>query len=371
MTKGSFCAIICQVMDIKKKTLIKKIALIAATVLLIAGGGVYLYVQSIFDKIQVIDKDSEVQIPSEYVKFLAAMDNDAEDSDIFAEPSADAVDPVGSPSSAKASTEPDLNNANIKLVKDSKVTNILLIGSDSRTSSMRGRSDSIIILSINRNTNKINMVSVLRDTYVEIPGYQNNKINAAYAYGGTKLLDKTIEKNLGVHIDYNVCINFDGFIKAFTKIGNIDISLNKDEVNYLNNTVSYGKWKLKVGVNSLTPEQTLAYARARHVGNSDWGRTERQRKVLSKAFDKCRSQGLSSMLSMVDSVAPYVSTDMSKSVMVSLIKEVVNGGMTISNTKSVPTSGMFQSKNIRGMSALVPDLAKVSKAVHQALYGVD
>ena len=70
-------------------------------------------------------------------------------------------------------------------------------------------------------------------------------------------------------------------------------------------------------------------------------------------------------------MAPYVSTDMSKSVMISLIKEVMNGGMNISTTKSVPTSGMYQSKTIRGMSALVPDLAKVSKTIHQALYGVD
>ncbi len=358
-------------MGIRNKSLAKTIGLIVLAVLLLAGGGIYLYVQSVFDKIQVIDTESEVQIPSEYVKFLAAMDDDAEDSDKYTEPK-DSIGDVGSgPSSAKASNEPNLNNANIKLVKDSQVTNILLIGSDSRTSSMRGRSDSIIILSINRKTNKINMVSILRDTYVEIPGYQNNKINASYAYGGTKLLNKTIEKNFGVHIDYNVCINFDGFIKAFTKIGNLDISLNKAEVEYLNKTVSYGKWKLKEGVNSLTPEQTLAYARARHVGNSDWGRTERQRKVLAKAFEKCRSKGLSSMISMVDSVAPYVSTDMSKSVMISLIKEVMNGGMNISTTKSVPTSGMYQSKTIRGMSALVPDLAKVSKTIHQALYGVD
>ena len=355
-------------MESRKKGVIKRIAVIAAAVLLLAGGGVYLYVQSVFGKIQQIDTEAEVQIPSDFVRFLAAMDDDVEDSDVYSEQAAAVM--AGDPSSAARSTEPDLNNASIKLVKDAKVTNILLIGSDSRTSSMRGRSDSIIILSINRKTGKINMVSILRDTYVEIPGYQNNKINASYAYGGTKLLDKTIEHNFGVHIDYNVCINFDGFVKAFAKIGSLDISLTKAEAEYLNNT-SWGKWKLKEGVNSLDPDQVLAYARARHVGNADWGRTERQRKVLSKAFDKCRKSGLSSMISMVDSVAPYVATDMSKSVMVSLIKEVMNSNMNISNTKSVPASGMYQSKNIRGMSALVPDLAKCSKAVHQALYGVD
>ena len=142
-------------------------------------------------------------------------------------------------------------------------------------------------------------------------------------------------------------------------------------LDYLSKTVSWGEWKLKEGTNNLTPEQVLAYARTRYVGNADWGRTARQQLVLKKAFEKCRKGGLSSMISMANSIAPYVATDMSNSQMISLVTEVMNSGMGISSTLSVPGSGMYRSMYIKGMSALVPDLAKISKAVHQALYGVD
>ena len=357
-------------MEEKTKSKALRIVLIVAAVLLAGAGGAYYYVNSVLSKIERIDKDSEVQVASEFVKFLDATDDEIEDSDKYTEPENFDVSALGG-DIEKVSNEPDLNNRSIRLVTDSNVTNILLIGSDSRTSSMRGRSDTMIILSLNRNTNCINMVSILRDTYVEIPGYDNNKLNAAYAYGGTSLLDKTIEHNIGVHIDYNVCINFEGFLNAFAQIGDLQITLNSAEADYLNNTESWGLWNLSEGVNTLTPEQTLAYARMRYVGNADWERTSRQRRVLVSAFNKCRSQGLSAMISMAGNIAPYVATDMSNSQMISLMTEVMNSGMSVNAMQSVPVSGMFQSMYIKGMSALVPDLDAVSRAVHRALYGVD
>ena len=132
-----------------------------------------------------------------------------------------------------AEVEPDLNNADIKLVTDKNVTNILLIGVDARTNSFVGRSDTMMVCSINKNTNTITLLSLMRDLYVEIEGYKNNKLNASYAFGGTRLLNSTIEKNLGIHIDHDVIINFDGFINAMTEVGDLDISLSKDVVVFL------------------------------------------------------------------------------------------------------------------------------------------
>lgn len=356
----------------KKKSVVLKVALIAVCVLLVAGVGIFFYVQHVLGKIDRIDKAQEVQIPSEFARFLLSVDDEMEDCDPWTESIDDSIAWIESgPEVDTTFREPFLNNKNIHLVQDSNITNILLVGCDSRDTSMRGRSDSMIILSINRYTGALNLVSLLRDTYVEIPGYENNKINASYAFGGLSLLDRTIEHNFGIHIDHNVVINFDGFLNAFAKIGDIEITLTQAEADYLNEQSPYGDWRLTAGPNMLNSEQTLEYARIRYVGNSDWERTSRQRRVLMTAFNKCRASGLSSMLSLLNSVAPYVSTDMSNSQMVSLLTEVVNSGMNVSVMRGFPEAGMYQGVMIKGMSALVPDLGLISQTVHQILYGVD
>ncbi len=360
-------------MEEKKKTsVVLKIALITICAHLVCGAGGLHAIPHLLNKIERIDTAAEVQIPSEFGKFILSVDDEAEDCDPWSE--------LSDYSAAWADTgpevddtfrEPFLNNRNVHLVQDGNITNILLIGCDSRDLSMRGRSDSIIILSVNRYTGALNMVSILRDTYVEIPGYENNKINASYAFGGMSLLDRTIEHNFGIHIDHNVCINFEGFLYAFTQIGDIEIDLYQAEADYLNKESPAGDWALVAGPNMLNPEMTLEYARARYVGNADWERTSRQRRVLLAAFNKCRASGLGSMLSLLDSITPYVATDMSNAQMVSLLTEAVNAGMNISVMRGFPESGMYEGTMIKGMSALIPDLDLISRTIHQILYGVD
>lgn len=84
------------------------------------------------------------------------------------------------------------------------VVNVLLVGQDTRKAEERARSDSMILLSVNKNTNQLTMISLMRDLYVQIPGYSDNKLNAAYAFGGFELLDETIATNFGIAVDYNV-----------------------------------------------------------------------------------------------------------------------------------------------------------------------
>lgn len=134
----------------------------------------------------------------------------------------------------------------------------------------------------------------MRDLYVPIPGYKDNRINAAYQFGGMELLDEVIEENLGVHIDGNVEVDFDGFMESLSVLGNLDIELNATEAKYLNahsdlSETDENGWTLKEGVNSMTPAQLLAYSRTRFIGNSDWERTERQRKVLMAAYEKAKN----------------------------------------------------------------------------------
>ena len=115
-------------------------------------------------------------------------------------------------------------------MKEEGVTNILLIGNDSRENGEDGRSDAMILLSISNRTKKIYMTSLLRDMYVEIPGYKDNRLNAAYSYGGAELLMETIEQNFDIHISRYVLVNFEAFANLVDAVGGVDLELTGKEV---------------------------------------------------------------------------------------------------------------------------------------------
>ena len=349
--------------DKKKLPIWAKILIIVLAVAVVAGVVVLLYGSHILGKIERIDQANEHQMTQEEVAQYMEQEKKEEEnvstSDLIKIPERDVAE----------EKEPDLNNKNIKLVTDKNVTNILLIGVDARNQSFSGRSDTMMVCSINSKTNTITLLSLMRDLYVEIEGYGNNKLNASYAFGGTRLLNKTIEKNLGIHIDHNVIINFSGFISAMAQVGDLDLSLSKDEVSYL--VGLHPDWELVEGTNTLNSTQLLEYVRGRHLNGSDWGRTERQRKVIMAVYKSYRSQGVGAMLDLIDRVTPYVKTDMSNGEIVSAATNVVSSGMNIGKTVAVPTGNMYNAMYVKGRAVLVPDMAAVSKAVHQYLYGVD
>lgn len=214
----------------------------------------------------------------------------------------------------------------VELISDKNVRNILLIGCDKENGGS-SRSDSIMIASVNKATGRITLCSILRDTHLAIPGNRESKVNAAYSWGGANLLIQTIEQNFGIKIDDYATVNFEMFTELVDGLGGVDIEVTENEADYINNRHSYGKEKKPDTFESgesvhLNGYQTLWYSRIRKL-DSDFMRTQRQRKVLSAIATKVKSQinpiGIFGLISTAGDVAPYVETTLSTTDFWSLI----------------------------------------------------
>ncbi len=279
------------------------------------------------------------------------------------------------PESEAAEQEQTEDSGLFKKTSKRNVRNILLIGQDKREGQERQRSDSMIICSINSSTGEITLISVMRDLYVEIPGYGSNRINAAYAYGGAELLDKTIKKNFGISVDSNLEINFESFVETLAAVGNLEIELTAEEADYLNGEdwsqqgSDSSSWNLSAGVNSLTPEQALAYARTRNVGNSDYERTERQRKVIMAALKRLKSGGPVTLFRTALKIFPDLDADMQNRELLEYLLMILINDVDSIRSERIPVDGAFTPQSIDGMSVLVPDLEKTREWLQKTIYG--
>lgn len=246
------------------------------------------------------------------------------------------------------------------------VCNILLVGRDTRDPSERGRSDSMILFSLNKHTNQMTMISLMRDMYVQVPGHGNTKLNHAYSYGGLELMDETVELNFGISVDYNVSVNFEAFVSVVDTLGGVDIDLYQEEVDYLND--KYG-WTLHSGTNRLTGQQALAYSRIRYVGRDDFERTQRQRAVLTSVFNEVKGEDLGTLLGIYDSVSANLATDMTNAQIISLAASAYGMRENGINSYRIPTDGLYRDETIRGMMVLViPDWDALRSQLYDYLY---
>ncbi|MCD7813576.1 MAG: LCP family protein [Lachnospiraceae bacterium] len=253
--------------------------------------------------------------------------------------------------------------------KSAGVTNILLIGQDTRTTGARERSDSMILISINDDTDEVNMISIMRDLYVQIPGYSDNRINAAYQFGGATLLDEVIEKNFGVTIDYNVEIDFSGFQSVIDLLGGVDITLTSTEASYFR---AQG-YSVSEGTNHVYGEFALVYARTRYVSTAteanDFGRTQRQRTVITSIFNAYKDVGLATQISLIDDILELVSTDMTNTEILSMLYLAQSMDLSELGSYRIPVDGSYTNQTIRGMSVLVPDLTVNRAAIKEMIAG--
>lgn len=274
----------------------------------------------------------------------------------------------------------NMKNNSTPLMYDQDVYNILLIGSDTRTSGGTGRSDSMILLSINKKTQKIVETSLLRDIYVGIPGVsEGDRLNAAYAYGGADLLMKTVEQNFKIKVDKYAAVDFFSFIDLVDRVGGVTINISDAEVKVANEYVNeINRLKglpaddgiyTKSGEQKVTGKQALGYARIRYVGNADWGRTDRQRTVLNQVFDKIKGMNLSQMNDLLNNLLPEITTNVSKGELFSMILSVPTYSKYQIDSWSVPQPGAYSSARIRGMDVLNLNFDSCIQQMKTRIYG--
>lgn len=197
--------------------------------------------------------------------------------------------------------------------------NIALFAVDSRNinSNDGSRSDGIIILSINEKNKDVKMVSIYRDTYVQVEGHGLTKITHAYAYGGPTLAIKTLNQNLDLNISEFVAVNFDAVSTAIDEMGGIEVEIKKDELEQMNKYIAEtakvtGKKANtlpKAGKYNLDGVQAVTYGRIRKTDGGDYKRNERMRTVIMKAFNKAKKMDFGTINSIIDKVLPKVQTN--------------------------------------------------------------
>jgi len=314
----------------------KKFIFIASSILLVFL--LMLGVSLFFGKIKTVDKDLEERASLDEQEFVQEQDLINLDQHI----------------NEIAPEEINWPTIQFDILDNKDIVNILLIGQDKRDEE-RQRSDTMILVTINKKTNSIKFTSFMRDLYVQIPGYSDNRMNAAYQLGGMGLLDEVLKVNFGIEVDGNVEVDFSGFIEMIDLVGGVDVELSQEEIDYI--SVS-NKNNFKVGINTLNGRQALTHARNRTVGNSDYERTERQREVLISLFSKAKESNLKTLLALAEKSCDIITTDMSKKEILGYVYNIFSLDIENIQNYRIPQDGAYSSARIREMSVLVPDLNK-------------
>ena len=274
------------------------------------------------------------------------------------------------------------NRANISDVMDAAyVSNVLLIGTDSRDLSQeRGRSDSMILASINKKTRELTLTSFLRDSYVYIDDeYGYGKLNAAYSYGGAGLLMDTIESNYGVRIDDYVLISFAACANVIDAVGGVKLDLSDEEADAVNEILISEVNELMGddrnddlldcgGEQKLDGKQALSYSRIRYVGNADFERASRQRTVMTQVLKKAAVNPVA-MARIFVTALPELSTNLSvgKSYGYTLRAPFLLIGYQL-KTQQIPADDTFYGDVIDGESVLIPDCDANRQVLKDTVY---
>lgn len=274
----------------------------------------------------------------------------------------------------------ELSQANLPLICDTAdVLNVLLFATDARGNEA-GRSDTMMLVSINSKTKTITYTSFERDTLVEITGHGGEKLTHAHAYGGSELLMQTFRENFNIDVRYYAKVNFYSFIDIVDAMGGLDITMNSDEVSVMNFYLEeinyllgrpYGTENITPadGTYHLTGAQALGYARNRYTGGSDFARMSRQRNVVDLMTKKAKTLSIGELDHLLDVVLPLITTNMPAAQIKTLVNSVPAYLGYEFQGNVVPQDGKFHYDHVNGMSVVAIDLKANMYDLYEKIYG--
>lgn len=255
------------------------------------------------------------------------------------------------------------------------IQNIALFGTDN-VDGMTGRSDSIMILTIDRTNKKVKVTSIMRDSYVTIPGRAGkDKINHAYAFGGPELAIKTLNENFGLNIKDFITVNFESLPKIVDLVGGIDIEIDQSELKYINGYIR-GINKLNktnaqeitsAGVQHINGTQAMAYCRIRYTEGGDYKRTERHREILGKIFAKVQDIPSSKYSALLDEVLPMVKTSLNSKDILNIGMDVVKIGGKLEEER-FPRDSECRGEMIKGVYYLTFNENSTKEQIHNWIF---
>jgi len=269
----------------------------------------------------------------------------------------------------------DVDVVETNLVYDQDVVNILLIGADKRADEIDvGRSDTTMIATIDLKNGKLKLTSLMRDMYIDIPGYGYHKFNAAYSFGGVQLVYQTIAEHFGVKLDGYAEVDMEAFRQCVDLIGGVPMELTEAEAYFLQtaySTSKHGEKDVVAGQNLMTPYQALAYCRIRQDITGEYGRTDRQRKVLISIFNEMKRADIMTITNICMKSLNYVTTDLTESQIRSLLMSVISMGTTEIEQLRIPYEGSFTEGRLSGDGAWViqPDYDLNRQALQYFIFG--
>ncbi len=352
------------------------IALCVISVLTLLGFGIYHGVLNYYlSKINIVTEEEEISFVTQRLEEELPEPTETEEETVTEEevPLEEEIDLHGT-----------FGTGTLPLICDTKnVTNILLLATDSRQKGGAGRSDVMMLVSINQETGKIVLCSFLRDLYAHYPTEPKNpinggydKLNHAHAYGGPALTMAVLKETFNIDVKHYVKVDFSAFVQVVNAIGGVDLYLTAAEAQHINryevanakesHLTGYTPVPLQAvaGTHHLNGVQALAHARNRSIG-SDFQRTQRQRAVISAIVGKAGSLSLSQINNLLEVFLPLVTTNISKDKMKDLIGKIpAMLGYSIESTK-IPLEGTYQSIRYN----LIPDLEKNCFPLYEQIYG--
>lgn len=249
-------------------------------------------------------------------------------------------------------------------------TNILILGVDSRGESL-SRTDTIMLAQYDRDNDTAKLASIMRDTYVNIPGYGYNKINSAYFFGGPELLRKTIKENFNIEVQFYAIVDFQGFVQIVDTIAPDGIKMNVEKRMVYQDGAGTININLYPGVQNLSGSQLLDYARFRNDSESDFGRVRRQQQVVGRVKDKLVSfTGIMKLPEALGRLTPYITTNMKSSKIATLAGDFILNPVDQINTMRIPVEGSFWDESHDQVGAVLAiDEAKNREAIQDFFNG--